>query len=75
MARKLRKLKIDRIDLVPMGANPDAYIVLYKAKDGQETHVLKQWESVTTKAAFDALQHSEKLSLFYDLATSGAISL
>lgn len=33
MARKLRKLLIDRIDLVSAGANPDAHIVLYKAAE------------------------------------------
>src|SRR5262245_11596498 len=31
MARRLRKLLIDRVDLVPAGANPDAHIVLFKA--------------------------------------------
>lgn len=31
MARKLKKLLIDRVDLVPDGANPDAHIVLFKS--------------------------------------------
>src|SRR5215471_12394012 len=32
MPAKLRKLRITRVDLVPLGANPDAHIVLYKAE-------------------------------------------
>lgn len=33
MAKRLRKLLINRVDLVPAGANPDAHIMLYKAAD------------------------------------------
>lgn len=33
MATKLKRLVIDRVDLVDKGANPDAYVVLYKRDD------------------------------------------
>ena len=34
MATKLRNLKVKKVDFVDQGANPDAYIKLYKRKDG-----------------------------------------
>jgi hypothetical protein len=38
--RKLRMLMIERVDLVPKGANPDARIVLYKSQAEEEVHKL-----------------------------------
>ncbi len=35
MATKLKSLKIDRVDLVPEGANSAAFITLYKGKEGK----------------------------------------
>lgn len=37
MPAKLSSLKLDRVDLVPKGANPDAHIVLMKSADAVET--------------------------------------
>lgn len=37
MSTKLKRLKISKVDFVDAGANPDAYISLYKRKDGQST--------------------------------------
>ena len=35
MATKLKSLKINRVDLVPEGANSAAFVTLYKGKEGK----------------------------------------
>jgi len=48
MPAKLRKLKLDRVDLVPAGANPQADIMLYKSAD-------------VAKATFNQIQSAREL--------------
>lgn len=54
MARKLKKLLIDRVDLVPDGANPDAHILLFK-QDGESEPPLTTGEIVAQQEAMEQL--------------------
>lgn len=45
MATQLKSLKIDRVDLVPEGANSAAFITLYKGKEGK----LMEFEEILEK--------------------------
>lgn len=62
MATKLKNLKVTKVDFVDEGANPDAHIMLYKRKDGNEpaqedaageknTGFLKKLATLIAKAA------------------------
>ena len=48
MATKLKHLKIKKVDFVDDGANPEAFIRLYKSKDGAAP---TQWKILSSGTA------------------------
>ena len=77
MATKLKSLKIDRVDLVPEGANSAAFITLYKGKEGKPMEFeeilekMKPEHAEVIKSKFDAIE-AGKAELEEELAKAKA---
>lgn len=77
MATKLKSLKIDRVDLVPEGANSAAFITLYKGKEGKPMEfeeILEKMKPEHAEVIKSKLEEVEKAKAEAEAACAEAVA-